>query len=74
MLPDRRQDEVKKKEIEDILKRFNPQIKKVLKNTSYQEREDLEQEIKVKILEKVNSLNIESPPGFWEFIKKNNKD
>lgn len=74
MLPDRRQDGVKKKEIEEILKRFNPQIKKVLKNTSYQEREDLEQEIKVKILEKVNSLNIESPPGFWEFIKENNRD
>lgn len=70
MLSDRSQDEIKKKEIEEILKRFNPQIKKVLKNTSYQEREDLEQEIKVKILEKLNSLNIESTPGFWEFINK----
>lgn len=74
MFPDRSQDEVKKKEIEAILNRFNPQIKKALKNTSYQEREDLEQEIKLKILEKVNSLDIESPPGFWEFIKKNNRE
>jgi hypothetical protein len=34
--------------------------------TSYQEREDLEQELKIKIVEKADMLLCQEVPGFWE--------
>ncbi|MGX4723115.1 hypothetical protein CHCC14809_1410 [Bacillus licheniformis] len=43
-------------------------IKNKLNNTSYQEREDLEQELKMKICEKAEMLLCQEVPGFWEFI------
>lgn len=42
-------------EMELLISRFSPMIKK-LSNTSYQEREDLEQELKIKIVEKADML------------------
>ncbi|WP_261383382.1 sigma-O factor regulator RsoA [Bacillus licheniformis] len=47
---------------------FTPMIKNKLNNTSYQEREDLEQELKMKICEKAEMLLCQEVPGFWEFI------
>ena len=47
---------------------FTPMIKSKLNNTSYQEREDLEQELKMKICEKAEMLLCQEVPGFWEFI------
>lgn len=46
---------------------MDPKIKKSLLNTSYQDRADLEQEIKLKLLEAVINNRIESPPSIWEF-------
>ncbi|MBD5018382.1 hypothetical protein GUF50_02765, partial [Xanthomonas citri pv. citri] len=37
-------------------------------NTSYQEREDLEQELKIKMFEKADMLLCQDVPRFWEFI------
>lgn len=56
------------KEIEKLLENFTPMIKSKLNNTSYQEREDLEQELKMKICEKAEMLLCQKVPGFWEFI------
>lgn len=56
------------KEIEELLENFTPMIKSKLNNTSYQEREDLEQELKMKICEKAEMLLCQEVPGFWEFI------
>lgn len=47
-----------------------PRIKKVLLNTRYQDREDLEQEIKLKLLEAIFSNKIAKPPDFWSFYKE----
>ncbi|MBJ8056603.1 hypothetical protein JDS87_33490, partial [Bacillus cereus] len=47
---------------------FTPMIKKKLQNTAYQEREDLEQELYIKLIEKVDWLIYQEGPGFWEFI------
>ena len=55
-------------EMELLISRFSPMIKKKLSNTSYQEREDLEQELKIKIVEKGDMLLCQEVPGFWEFI------
>lgn len=54
----------------EILNSMDPKIKKVLKNTKPQERENLEQEIKLKILESVERNSFEDTPGFWDFLKK----
>ncbi|MCY9110957.1 sigma-O factor regulator RsoA [Bacillus atrophaeus] len=55
-------------EIERLIAGFSPMIKKKLRNTSFQEREDLEQELKIKIFEKADMLLCQEVPGFWEFI------
>ena len=54
---------------------MNPKIKKSLLNTDRNEREDLEQEIKLKVIEAVVKGKISTPPTFSdyqdEFYKKN---
>jgi hypothetical protein len=57
------------KDIEDLLEDFQYKISYSLHNTSFHERQDLEQELKMKIIEKMMYLNLEtSIPGFWEFL------
>lgn len=51
-------------EMELLISRFSPMIKKKLSNTSYQEREDLEQELKIKIVEKADMLLCQEVPVF----------
>ncbi|WP_342718348.1 hypothetical protein AAG068_04750 [Bacillus paramycoides] len=53
---------------EKILQIFKFKICSCLQNTPYQEREDLEQEIKMKIFEKVDVINGLEVPGFFEFL------
>ncbi|WP_042147997.1 helix-turn-helix domain-containing protein [Paucisalibacillus sp. EB02] len=60
----------KNKDIENIINDFEFKIKKSLNNTSYQEREDLEQEIKTKIIEKIHSVELGEAPSFWWLINK----
>ncbi|AEP88206.1 MULTISPECIES: sigma-O factor regulator RsoA [Bacillus] len=55
-------------DIEHLIECFSPMIRKKLCNTSYQEREDLEQELKIKMFEKADMLLCQDVPGFWEFI------
>ncbi|MFT0803535.1 hypothetical protein VSK91_22680 [Bacillus swezeyi] len=54
-------------EKEEFLEMFNPLIKKCLNNISFQEREDFEQEIKARLLDKLNHIYTQDAPGFWEF-------
>ncbi|MGG0730999.1 hypothetical protein [Bacillus paramycoides] len=53
---------------EEILRIFKFKICSCLQNTPYQEREDLEQEIKMKIFEKIDFINALEAPGFFEFL------
>ena len=57
------------KEIISILNDFQPKIKNRLNQISFQDREDLEQEIKVKIIKKLNSVEFKEGPRFWSFFK-----
>jgi len=56
------------KSVEQILSSFKYKIKKNLVRVPQQDREDLEQEIKVKIIEKLNEIEFEETKGFWEFV------
>ncbi|MEA0553541.1 hypothetical protein U1P98_06390 [Lysinibacillus irui] len=51
-----------------IIENFTPKIKQCLHQTSYQEREDLEQEIKLKIIEKLATQEFNDTPSFWDFF------
>ncbi|MDR0123011.1 sigma-O factor regulator RsoA [Bacillus pumilus] len=62
------EDKMTNGEMEELIETFTPMIKKKLQNTAYQEREDLEQELYIKLIEKVDWLIYQEVPGFWEFI------
>jgi hypothetical protein len=51
-----------------IIENFTPKIKQCLHSTDYQEREDLEQEIKLKIIEKLATVKFQNAPSFWDFF------
>ncbi|WP_350344249.1 hypothetical protein PRVXT_000641 [Proteinivorax tanatarense] len=53
----------------EAIDNMEPKIKKSLNNTTHQERQDLEQEIKLKAVEAVKTGKIK-PIGFWEFKEK----
>lgn len=57
--------------IETIIFKFNPKIQKSLSQTSVQNRNDLRQEVSLKMIEAINKYNLESVPGFWEFVSSN---
>lgn len=61
------------KYVENILIIFKGKIKKSLKNIPYQEREDLEQELLTKIVEKINDVEFREPQGFWYMVEVNYK-
>ncbi|MFD0953073.1 hypothetical protein [Virgibacillus natechei] len=58
-------------EVKKIIKELTPRIKSSITNTTYQERENLEQELAIKI-EKLQMFECRYSPGFWEFIQENN--
>jgi ribosome maturation factor RimP len=57
------------KEIIEILENFEGKIQKILTQTIYRERDDLAQEIRLKIIEKLNTLEFSQTPSFWSFIE-----
>lgn len=60
----------KNKILLDSIDLMVPKIKKSLFNTNQNEREDLEQEIKLKIIEAVVVGKIGTPPTFSEFVEE----
>jgi hypothetical protein len=56
-------------EVLEILEKFEGKIQKILSQTIYKERDDLAQEIRLKIIEKLNTLEFSDIPGFWSFIE-----
>lgn len=57
-----------KEELIDLIDSLNPKIKKSLKNTHYQDRNDLEQDIKLKIIESYEKIAAIEAPNFEEFL------
>lgn len=52
----------------EILEFLNPKIKSVLNKTNFQDRDDLEQEIKMRILSKLPDINKNNIPDFFSLL------
>ncbi|GAA0504388.1 hypothetical protein GCM10008986_34910 [Salinibacillus aidingensis] len=62
-------DYLKNEEVKQVIEELTPRIKSSIRNTAYQEREDLEQEIIIKIIEKIRLFERKDSPGFWDFVQ-----
>ncbi|MDN4620096.1 helix-turn-helix domain-containing protein [Paenibacillus sp. PsM32] len=51
-----------------LINKFSPKIMRSLQQTTYQEQEDLRQEIHLKIIEAVRKYDLEQIPDIWNFI------
>lgn len=58
-------------EIMEIIELVQPKIKKVLFQTEYQSRNDLEQDLMEKIIKKINNNELKEVPGFFDFLEEN---
>ncbi|QAS54848.1 helix-turn-helix domain-containing protein [Halobacillus litoralis] len=56
-----------------IIRKVEPKIKKSLKQTLSQDRENLEQELIIKTIKIIQSFDTNQVPGFWEFMNKSEK-
>ena len=56
-----------------ILKAFNPKINKALKQTRFQYRADMKQELHLKLVTIVKMYDVEEVDGFWGFYEKQNQ-
>jgi hypothetical protein len=56
-----------------LINRFKPKIKNLLNQTSYQERENLEQELVIITINYFNAFNTKEVPGFCEFLNQAKK-
>ncbi|MDO7907174.1 helix-turn-helix domain-containing protein [Paenibacillus sp. JX-17] len=54
--------------MERILELFQPKISRSLCQTSIQERDDLRQELYLKMIEAVQKYDLDRTPGFWQFV------
>ncbi|MCR6525380.1 hypothetical protein [Lysinibacillus capsici] len=56
---------------EDYLKKFEVSIRRALYQTPLSEREDLKQELHIKIFEKTRNIDFrEEAPSFWSVLEK----
>lgn len=61
------------KDVFECIELMEPKIKKALKQTNLCDREDLEQSIKLKIIESFDKTNDIKSEGFFEFKEKFDK-
>ena len=56
----------------ELLNILEPKLKSVLQQTSLQNRDDLEQELKIIVLKKIKK-GLNAVPSFFELIKEDNE-
>ncbi|MFD1064727.1 helix-turn-helix domain-containing protein [Oceanobacillus locisalsi] len=56
-------------DIEQLLNHFDSKIKQTSRNASYHNRHDLEQELRLKIIEKLLEVEFREAPEFWWFFQ-----
>lgn len=59
---------------ESVIELMVPKIKKTLTKVSFRHREDVEQDLKLKIIESINNVKFDQTPGFCEFKRKIESD
>jgi len=52
-----------------VIDLFSPKIHRSLQQTSLQNREDLAQDLKIKLLVWIKNYDVETTPGFYEMIE-----
>lgn len=55
---------------EEIISILTPKINRALKETTYQEQEELEQELKIRIFKQKDNLKVDLIPNFFELLSK----
>ncbi len=60
--------------IEKIVDLFDPKIKSSLTLTPYQAREDLYQELRLKLIDIIMNYDMDATPGFWSLQKEFQKE
>ncbi|WP_350019885.1 helix-turn-helix domain-containing protein [Priestia flexa] len=58
------------KAVEELLQRLSPKVKKAAQTACTTEREDIKQELNVKIVQVAKKFSVEYTPGFWETVLK----
>jgi DNA-directed RNA polymerase specialized sigma24 family protein len=56
--------------LQTIINMFEPKLKKSIFLTNSNDREDLAQELKVKMVSYIKGYDIDSIPGFWEIKER----
>lgn len=56
-----------------IIHLFTPKIESVLRHTKDQNREDLSQELKLKLISTIKNYEVDNIPGFFDIIEEKNK-
>ncbi len=59
--------------IERIIEMFDPKIQRSLLQTTYPKREDLYQELRLKLIDIILNYDVDATPGFWD-LQKNLQD
>ncbi|NMH70666.1 hypothetical protein HF072_17940 [Bacillus sp. RO3] len=54
----------------DVIQTFEPKIKKSLYLTRVENRDDLEQELKIKVIRYVRDYSLENVPGLFDLNKQ----
>ncbi|MDQ0207454.1 hypothetical protein [Alkalicoccobacillus murimartini] len=62
--------ENKKNRQEELIRKMEPKIKKSVRTVPWQYREDVEQEIKMKVMESIEKVNTYDVPTFFEYTQK----
>jgi hypothetical protein len=53
----------------NVVRTFEPKIKKSLRLTQQENREDLEQELRIKVIGYLRSYSLEDVPGLFDLMK-----
>ncbi|MEK4563355.1 hypothetical protein MKX54_01510 [Alkalihalobacillus sp. FSL R5-0424] len=56
----------------ELIQKMEPKIKKSIRHIPWQYREDVEQEIKMKVMESIDKVNTYDVPSFFEYTAKEN--
>ncbi|MCA1055031.1 hypothetical protein LCM10_08540 [Rossellomorea aquimaris] len=57
----------------NVVRTFEPKIKKSLRLTQLENRDDLEQELKIKLIGYVRDYSLQDVPGLFDLIKENER-
>ncbi|MEZ2658935.1 helix-turn-helix domain-containing protein [Aneurinibacillus aneurinilyticus] len=54
--------------LEKVIDLFSPKIDQSLKQTKLQNREDLSQELKIKLLDCIRNYDVDNTPGYFQML------